>query len=75
MYGFSPQQHVLGHSFSFSQHTLNGANVLTEDQEQDMLAHRPGMVDPRLKENPPAGILARKFGDALRLPFYGYGNR
>ena len=69
---FSPQQHVLGHSFSFSQHTLNGSNVLTEDQEEDMLAHRPGMVDPCLEENSPASVLARKIGDTLRLPFYGY---
>jgi hypothetical protein len=62
---FSPQHHVLGHGFPFSQYTLNGPNVLTEDQEQDMSAHGSGMVDPGFKEDPSAGIFSGELGNPL----------
>ena len=73
MDGFSPQQHILGHGFAFSQHTLNGPDVLTEDQEEDVSAHRPGIVNPCFEDDPPARIFAGKLCNPLRLPFCGRG--
>ena len=68
-----PQQHILGYGFTFGQYTLNGPNVLTEDQEEDMFAQRSGMMDPCFEDDPSISILARKVGNPLRLPFCGAG--
>jgi len=71
---FCPQQHILRHGFTFSQHTLNGSDVLTEDQEEDVFAHRSGMVDPRFKDDSSTGVFTGKIGDPLRLPFCERGS-
>ena len=75
MDAFCPQQHILRHGFTFGQHTLNGSDVLTEDQEEDVFAHRSGMVDPCFEDDPPTGVFTRKIGDPLRLPFCERGQR
>jgi len=72
---FSPQQHILGHGFAFSQYTLNGPDVLTEDQEEDMFAHRSGMVNPRFEDDLPPSVFTRKVVDPLRLAFCAYDQR
>lgn len=62
---FGPQKHVLGYGFTFSQHTLDCSDVLTKDQEEDMFAHRSSVVNPCFKDNPSAGVLARKLCNPL----------
>lgn len=66
---FGPQQHILGYGFAFGQHTLNGSNLLPEDQEEDMFAHCARMMNSSSEDNLSTGIFPRKLGNTLRFPF------
>ena len=75
VYGFRPQKHILGDSFTFGQYTLNCPDTLPEDQEQDVSAHCPRLVDPCSEDDLSADIVPANLGDTLRLPLYGCGQQ